>query len=284
MRGQAISVGIGLVSGVLSGAFGIGGGIITTPAIRLLLGAPALIAVGTPLPVIFPAAFTGALTYAREGVADLRTGLICGLAGTATAVLGAWATTWAGGETVLVVTAALVLYTAADVTWQALRSPRAAPTTAEKPADSDRPPRSATFADPPADGVSRASASAVPLVPLMVIGAMTGLYSGFLGLGGGFVLVPLLTRWLGFDVKRAIATSLVAVTVLAVPGTIAHAFLGNIDWGIAFALMLGVVPGAVLGARLTLRAGDRTVRLGFAALLLLVGVWLVASELPGLLR
>jgi uncharacterized membrane protein YfcA len=83
-------------------------------------------------------------------------------------------------------------------------------------------------------------------------------------------------------VKRAIGTSLVTVAVLAIPGTIAHSMLGHIDWPLALMLALGVVPGAVIGARLTERASDRVVRLAFAILLAVVGVWLAASEIGGL--
>jgi uncharacterized membrane protein YfcA len=59
----ALTIGVGLVAGVLSGMFGVGGGLVTTPAIRLLLGFPALIALGTPLPVILPTAVAGAASY-----------------------------------------------------------------------------------------------------------------------------------------------------------------------------------------------------------------------------
>ena len=113
----------------------------------------------------------------------------------------------------------------------------------------------------------------------MIIGAVTGLYAGFLGLGGGFILVPMLTRWMRFDIKLAIGTSLIAIGILAVPGTITHALLGHVDWGIAFVLALGVVPGAWLGARISLGAADRTIRLAFAAMLVVVGGWLALSEL-----
>jgi uncharacterized membrane protein YfcA len=118
-------------------------------------------------------------------------------------------------------------------------------------------------------------------IKLVLIGAVTGLYSGFLGLGGGFVLVPMLTRWLSYDIKKAIATSLLTITILAVPGTITHAMLGHIDWRIAGVLVIGVVPGAIVGARLTLGSGERSVRIGFATLLLVVGAWLAISTLTG---
>ena len=122
MRELLTTFGIGLVSGVLSGAFGIGGGIITTPAIRLILGAAPLIAVDTPLPVIFPSAVTGLLNYRRQGLLETRTGLWCGAFGSVFAVLGALATQFAGGTVVLLATAALILYTAGDMILQVLQA------------------------------------------------------------------------------------------------------------------------------------------------------------------
>jgi uncharacterized membrane protein YfcA len=293
------AVGIGLVSGVLSGAFGIGGGIITTPAIRLLLGAPALIAVGTPLPVIFPSAITGAVNYHRRGLLDVRASITCALAGSVFAVLGAVATQWVGGTVVLLLTAALIFYTAADMLAQVLRPPRLGLEASEE-RDAFEPPaedaegegggaaRSYAAAQPPADAPRVRLSTAPPSSPappahpawkLAAIGALTGAYSGFLGLGGGFVLVPLLTRWLGFDIKRAIGTSLATIAILAVPGTIAHAVLGHVDWAMAGALAIGVIPGAWAGSRITLGASDRVVRIGFAAMLLIVGSWLAAGEM-----
>jgi uncharacterized membrane protein YfcA len=299
------TVGIGFVSGILSGMFGIGGGIVTTPAIRLILGAPALIAVGTPLPVIFPSAVTGALNYYRRNSLDVRVGVTCGLVGSLFAVAGAIATRYAGGTVVLLATAALILYTAADMLLQIFRPPRIGLQAAEErdafasggfedglgsPAAENEPRESAE--DDPAgpQETSGLFPEAPPGRParrtwrLVLIGGLTGAYSGFLGLGGGFVLVPMLTRWLRFDIKRAIGTSLLAIAILAVPGTLTHAWLGHIDWRLAGALMLGVIPGAWLGARITLGATDRATRIGFAAMLLVVGSWLAAAELGWLPR
>ena len=63
---------IGLISGVLAGIFGVGGGIVMTPGIQVLLGAPPIVALATPLPVIFPTALAGALAYRRRGEVDVR--------------------------------------------------------------------------------------------------------------------------------------------------------------------------------------------------------------------
>ena len=68
----AIGVAIGLVSGVLAGLFGVGGGILMTPGIQVLLGTSPIVALATPLPAIFPTALAGALAYRRGGELDTR--------------------------------------------------------------------------------------------------------------------------------------------------------------------------------------------------------------------
>jgi hypothetical protein len=68
-----------------------------------------------------------------------------------------------------------------------------------------------------------------------------------------------------------------------VPGTITHALLGNIDWTMALALIVGVVPGALVGTRISLGSSDKFLRIGFALLLAVTGVMLGANAAKGLL-
>jgi len=250
-----VAAAIGFVAGYLSGQFGIGGGIITTPAIHLILGEPELIAVGTPLPVIIPTAVAGAVVYVRRGLADVRLGITIGLVGAGFSVMGAWASDQVGGEIVLLATAVLICWMAIDMILLARR-------TSEPTLETETP-----------------SGERTAWWKTGVLAVTTGLYSGFLGLGGGFVVVPSLVRYFGFTAKRAIGTSLIAVSILAVPGTIAHYALGHVDVELTLALMIGVIPGALLGARVTARARERSVRVSFAVLLLAVGAVLAASEL-----
>ncbi len=249
---------VGFATGFLSGQFGIGGGIITTPAIRLVLGGSELIAVGTSLPVVIPTALTGVIAYTRRGLVDLRVGLTIGGVGAIFSILGAWATSLVGGDVVLMVTAALICWMAVDMALLALAPARTA------------------------DERERHGVRARSWLWMGALGVITGLYSGFLGLGGGFVVVPALVRYFGFDAKRAVGTSLVAVLALAVPGTITHYLLGHIDSGMALSLSLGVIPGALLGARVTALSREKTVRIGFAVLLLVVGVALGVTEIRGM--
>jgi len=85
--------------------------------------------------------------------------------------------------------------------------------------------------------------------------------------GGGLVLVPGLSEVLGLPLKSAMATSLACVGIFAIPGTLTHALLGDIDWRLALLLTLAAVPGARLGAAIAIRASDRRLRLAVAIVL-----------------
>jgi uncharacterized membrane protein YfcA len=74
-------------------------------------------------------------------------------------------------------------------------------------------------------------------------------------------MVPAFTGWIRLPIKEALGTSLACVAVLAIPGTITHTLLGNIDWLYALPLCVGIVPGARLGSALAIRSSERSLRL-----------------------
>jgi len=261
----------GLFTGALSGAFGVGGAVISTPAIRAL-GVPASIAIGTTLPSIFPSAAAGALRYRREHLIDRNAVLLTVPVGLVAAVIGALLAdvTPGDGHVLMLLTAALLGFTA-------FRMGRGIP-----PKESEPLPAEAgdPAPEPPTTGLpaSTRSKSAFALV-----GGVAGLLSGLLGIGGGVVMVPGFTQLAGLSIKSAIATSLVCVAAFAVPGTITHAALGNIDWRVAAFLTLTVIPGSRLGAAATMRASDRLLRQVVAGFLAITAVLYAAGELAALL-
>jgi uncharacterized membrane protein YfcA len=95
-------------------------------------------------------------------------------------------------------------------------------------------------------------------------------------------MVPAFSEWIGLSIKEAVATSLACVGILAVPSTITHARLGDINWAYAIPLSVGVIPGARLGAHLAIRSSDRGLRLKVAALLGTVALIYAAGELLAL--
>jgi uncharacterized membrane protein YfcA len=257
----------GGATGVLSAAFGVGGAVISTPAIRLL-GASASAAVGTTLPAVLPSAATGTARYAREGLIDWRVVTWTAPAGIVASVGGSLLSDVIPGDGhwLMVLTAALLGFTA----W---RMTQPSPSAPEPEADIEMVPHV------PADSARRDSA-----LVLVAIGAAAGLMSGLLGVGGGVVMVPAFIEIARIPLKAAIATSLACVGVFAVPGTITHAALGGVDWRFAAWLSVGVVPGARLGAVLAIRAGDRRLRRAVALFLGVVAVIYAAGELVALVR
>ncbi len=244
----ALTVAVGLVAGILSGLFGVGGGIAMTPGLTALGGLAPIVAVATPLPVILPTAMVGAYTYRRAGEVDLRAAGLISVPGAVAAVLGAAATQVIDARLLLVATAGLLA-------WQSFEILRGS---ARTEARSEGPIASST---------------------LVLVGIGAGLLSGLLGIGGGVIIVPVLAGMLGMPLKRALGTSLVAVVVLVIPGTIVHAALGHIHWPAALFLALGAIPGARIGATIALGTKERTLRLLVGSFLGLVALLYGAQQL-----
>jgi uncharacterized membrane protein YfcA len=262
----------GVGTGVLSGMFGIGGAVVSTPAIRVL-GASPLAAVGSTLPSIIPSAVTGAFRYRREELIHWRVVIWTSSAGVAAAVGGALLTTVVPGNG-----HPLMILTAAMVGFSAYRLSR--PVKVPEP-ESVVAMEGITDAAP---GLARPSSGPRRDEPwrLVVIGLAAGGLSGLLGIGGGVLMVPLFTSWVRLSIKEALATSLACVGVLAVPGMITHAALGHIDWLFALPLCVGVIPGARLGAHLTIRSSDRTLRVMVGVILGLLALVYAGGEILAL--
>ena len=115
------------------------------------------------------------------------------------------------------------------------------------------------------------------------MGFAAGFFSGFMGLGGGTILVPAFLFLLHMDVKEALGNSLVVIAALAIPGMVIHTFLGHIDWLLALGMMVGVMPGSYVGSFFTLRARKRRVLLLFSMVLAAIGIIFMINEIRGLL-
>jgi uncharacterized protein len=255
---------VGVLTGVMSALFGVGGAVVSNPGLRAL-GVSPLVTVGTTLPSILPGAVSGTLRYHREGLVHWGMVAWAAPAGVAAVVAGSLLShaVPGNGHLLLLVIAGLLAVTA----W---RTARATPP-ADPPADT---------AGPGAPGVP---GRARPGGWAAAVGLVAGLLSGLLGVGGGVVLVPGFSELAGLPLKSAIATSLVCVGIFGVPGTVTHAVLGDVNWRLAALLTVGVVPGARLGANLTIRIAERRLRLTVACFLGVAAVVYGAAELRAVL-
>jgi uncharacterized protein len=114
----------------------------------------------------------------------------------------------------------------------------------------------------------------VPL-KLVLIGLVAGLFSALFGVGGGIVIVPLLILVLAFDGRLATGTSLAAIGITALAGTILYAFEGHVDVAHATLVGLPAAAGAVVGTAIQQRVSGRALTRAFAMLLAAIAVWLL---------
>ena len=110
------------------------------------------------------------------------------------------------------------------------------------------------------------------------IGLIAGLASGYVGVGGGFIMVPLMLAVLDIPMSLASGTSLIAIVILAIPGVIEQGLLGNIDYLAGIAIVVGSIPGALVGARLVRVVPERQLRFIFGGFLLVAAVMLMLNE------
>ena len=280
-----VLVGVGI--GVLSGLLGIGGGTIMVPVLRLGYGLDAFMATATSLFAIIPISLAGAITHIRARSCFPKLGLLLGIAGAVTSSAGVYLGSISPSWLIMLAAAIIIVYSAFTMLRKALRMGKGGtdPSVAggQKGTDPATPtgnkgtdPHGAHEAKqtpPCAFAFTRKNAALA-----VVIGLIAGFASGYVGVGGGFIMVPLMTAWLGIPMKRTSGTSLIAIIILAVPGVIQQAFLGHIDYLAGIMLCVGAIPGAVLGARLVPRVPERTLRFIFAGLLAVAAVMLVINE------
>lgn len=112
---------------------------------------------------------------------------------------------------------------------------------------------------------------------LALIGLVAGVFSTLFGVGGGIVVVPLLVALAAFPTHAAAATSLGAILVTATAGVVLYAVRGEVRPAYAAVVGLPAVVGALAGTQLQQRLSGRTLTLAFAALLAVVGVWLIVG-------
>lgn len=236
------------------------------PGLRIL-GASALDAVGTTVPMILPTVASATARYARLGLIDWRAvrwatpgGVLGAIAGSLAAprVPGA-------GHLLQIATAGLMLVTAARMLARA-RSERSRTRPGSK--------------EPPAALAPDAASN--PTGGLVAVGTLSGVLSGLLGVGGGVLMVPGFNQALGMPLRIAIATSLVCAGAFAIPATITHSFLGTVDWRFAVLLIAGAIPGARVGATMSIRASDRRLQLLVGVLLSIVAVSYAVAEIVAL--
>lgn len=239
-----------LLIGLSLGLLGSGGSILTVPVLVYLVGEPPKQAIAESLLIVGGIALLGGLPYALRGLVDYRSLLLFGLPGMAGTYLGAWLSRFTSGE-VQLLTFALVMLLAAYF-----------------------------------------MARPLPLRPkgarkawkVVLEGLSVGVLTGFVGVGGGFLIVPALVLLGGLPMHLAVGTSLFTIALKSFAGFYKYLHLLpeyglSVDWGLALLFIAFGAVGSFLGGRIAVGLPQGALKRGFALFLVVMGVFIVAQNL-----
>ncbi|MGA0532239.1 sulfite exporter TauE/SafE family protein [Hansschlegelia sp. KR7-227] len=271
-------IGMALAVGFISGMFGIGGGFLMTPLL-IFIGIPTAVAVASEAPQIAASAFSGMLAYWRRGAIDVKLGLVLLVGGVAGSGLGVWffnAMRDAGQLEAIIAVAYVVVLGAIgglmlveSVRTVSRRGAPPPPRRREGRSVVDRLPLKMRF---------RRSMIVVSVIPLLALGLFIGFVGAVLGIGGGFLLVPVLVYVFRVPTAVVVGTSLFQILVTMIAATFLHATTNaSVDAALAVLLMLGGSIGAQFGVRAGQKMRGEHLRLLLALLLLAVGARFLAD-------
>ena len=231
---------VGAAVGYLGGMFGKGGSAIATPLLAAL-GVPPIVAVASPLPATVPGTLVAYRRYRSTGITDPTVARWSVALGVPATILGALATRWVDADALVLITELAVAAIGVRVLLH---------------------PEQSEFV--PIEVAHRRAR-------LAVVAVAVGLLAGLLANAGGFLLVPLYLAVVKLPIKTALSSSLLVASVLALPGTVVHAALGHIDWGVTVAFAAASVPLSSLGARTAIRMDSRRLERVYGAGLTVLG-------------
>ncbi|MBZ2209606.1 sulfite exporter TauE/SafE family protein [Massilia soli] len=256
---MATSAVLGLLIGVLLALTGAGGGILAVPL--LVFGAHLGVAQAGPIALmaVGMAAGIGALLGLRAGIVRYKAALLIAGAGMLLAPAGLWLAGRIDNRWLSIVFALVLLYVAWK-TWRGARpaapdgTPAAAPVCTRSPV------------------TNRFIWTRPCALALGLSGTVAGLLSGLLGVGGGFVMVPVLKRYTDLSMQSVVATSLAVIALVSATGVAASAASGALNWPIALPFTGGAVAGMLIGRTVSARLAGPLLQRGFAAIAAIVAL------------
>jgi uncharacterized membrane protein YfcA len=265
----------GALIGLSLGALGGGGSILAVPVLVYLLDQSASQATTGSLVVVGVTSLIGAVAAHRAGNVLLGRALVFGLVAIGGAVVGAEASTRVSEAVLLAAFAALMLLVGGMLAWRQLRHGRG-----RDPRHAARP----TLDDPIITFSPTFACQCPRAFKVLITATVVGVLTGFLGVGGGFVVVPALLLALALPMEYATGTSLVVITVTSAAALAVRTGSGaQPDWVPVAVLTAISAAAAVAGARLADRVDTDRLQVAFAVLVLGVAVYTAAQALPALL-
>ncbi len=263
---------IGLLIGLVLGLTGAGGSVFAVPLLMLLAGQPMASAVGISLGAVAASTLYASLRNGLHQRLLWTPGLILAGAGVVMAPIGKWLGVRLPEPWLLLAFTLLASLIALRMWWSARQQPEAAQVV-----------RASRFSDEPTPGLlcKLSQSGQFELKPrcvtgLVIGGLLTGLLAGLFGVGGGFLIVPLLLALSPIAMSQAVSTSLLIIALISSAGFASHLLSTEPDWRLLGLVAAGGVVGMMLGQRLSARIANARLQQLFAVgLVVISGVTLM---------
>ncbi len=253
-----LALALGALIGLALGMLGGGGSILTVPALVYLLGEDPHAAIGSSLVIVGVNALVGAWLHMKEGHVRLRAALTFGASGIIAAYLGGRLSQFLPAPLLLILFAVLMIVVAIFL----LRGTQAQSTES---------------------GETHEKILQVQWQRVLAGGLAVGFLTGFLGVGGGFLIVPALVLLLGMRMRDAVGSSLVVIAINSGAGLLGHLSDTRLNWELIGLLLAGGLLGLLAGIRLAGMLPARQLRQAFALFVILLGVTLLAINLTAVI-
>lgn len=283
MLDLVLAVVAGGLIGLSLGALGGGGSILAVPVLVYALGQSPTQATTGSLVVVGVTALIGAVTAYRAGNVLLARGVTFGLVAIGGAAVGAKASTLVSEAVLLATFAMLMLVVAGVMAARQVQAHRAAGDQESDPDTGGRHIRRHMLDDPFITFSPTFACQCPRALKVLITATLVGLLTGFLGVGGGFLVVPALLLALALPMEYAAGTSLVVISLTSAAALAVRAGAGSApDWSLVLVLTAVAALGGFLGAKLADRIDTNRLTTAFTVLVLAVAVYTAARALPAI--
>lgn len=261
---------------------GVGGGVIVVPILILLFNLNAQRAVGTSLLMIVFTALSGALAYFRQKRIDWKVGLMAATVTVPGAVIGGFATKFVPSRILSITLGVTIFFVAAAMLRRSYKAAKAGTNAVGYAPHDASTTRKRVWARRIVDSTGKVFEYDAKIYSGLAFLFLGGLASGFLGIGGGLIVVPIFAVMVGLPMHLAVATSMLTMIFTSIAGVSTHILLGNVMIDYAAPLVLGILIGAQLGAKTARELKSTRLERVFAVAVLLIGIVLIIRQLTGI--
>ncbi len=265
--------GSSLIAGLVGALTGLGGGVVLVPLLTLLFKVDIRYAIGASLVSVIATSSGAAAAYVKEGFSNIRIGMFLEIATTLGALLGANLATRVSTHAIAIVFGVVLLFSA-----YFSRKPRSQ-AERELPPDPLATRLRLNGSFPDGDGPRSYNVQHVPTGWTLMFGA--GALSGLLGIGSGAMKVLAMDQAMKIPFKVSTTTSNFMIGVTAAASAGVYLSRGYVDPGLAMPVMLGVLAGSLLGARILVKLHTKWLRLGFSLVIVLLAIEMLYNGLSG---